>query len=35
MSNNVWKQNRNLYLKVLHEMTLGGELLKPFNQSPP
>lgn len=35
VTNSIWKQNRNLYLKILLEMTTQGELQKPFNQSPP
>lgn len=35
MTNAIWKQNRNLYLRVLQEMTIQGVLMKPFNQSPP
>lgn len=35
VTNGVWRQNRNLYLKILLEMIAEGELLKPFNHSPP
>lgn len=35
VTNSIWKQNRNLYLKILLEMVNEGQLMKPFNQSPP
>ena len=34
ITNTVWRQNRDLYLRILNEMVLDGELTKPFNQSP-
>ena len=35
MTNSIWKQNRNLYLRVLQEMVSLGELMTPFTHSPP
>ena len=35
LCNNVWKNNRNLYLKILREMIQEGTLQKPFHQTPP
>ena len=35
ITNNIWKQNRNFYLKILLEMCLEGKLFEPFNQTPP
>ena len=34
VTNLVWKQNRNLYLKVLREMAQQGSLQTPFHQTP-
>lgn len=35
ITNHVWKQNRNLYLKALREMVQQGCLQTPFHQTPP
>ena len=35
MENVVWKQNRNFYMKVLHEMILARDIQEPFNKVPP
>lgn len=35
VTNQVWKQNRNLYLKALREMVQQGGLQTPFHQTPP
>ena len=34
-NNDLWKKNKNLYMKILLQMVIHQQLIKPFSQAPP